>query len=140
MHPAGHQVLLVDHDPARRAEVERLLTGEGFAVMPVGDGLAAIRAARRRRFALAVTALGLPGTLDGPTTVRQLRRHQPWLRALYTADASERRYGPVRDTGDVVPWPCREGELVGCVFEMLQRNLLAPTADDPPGRAAFRRR
>jgi DNA-binding response OmpR family regulator len=140
MHPAGHHVLLVDHDPARRAEVERLLIGEGFAVMPIGDGLAAIRAARQGRFALAVAALGLPGALDGPATVRQLRRHQPWLRALYTADTGERRYGPVRVTDDVIPWPCREGELVGCVFEMLQRNPLSATADDPPGHAAFRRR
>src|SRR5262249_14781666 len=85
MHPAGHHVLLVDHDPARRAEVERLLIGEGFAVMPIGDGLAAIRAARQGRFALAVAALGLPGALDGPATVGRGRRPPPWPPALYAA-------------------------------------------------------
>ena len=129
MHPAGQQLLLVDHDAARRVEVERILRAEGFEVTAVGEGLAAIRAAGQRRFVLAVSALGLPGTLDGPATAQQLRSRQPALRALFLVDAGERLHGPVRDCGDVVPWPCRPSELVGCAFEMLQRDL-------PPAVAA----
>jgi DNA-binding response OmpR family regulator len=140
MHPAGQQLLLVDDDPARRAEVERVLCAEGFEVAVVGEGLAAIRAAGQRRFALTVAALGLPGSLDGPETAQQLRARQPGLRTLFLADAGERLHGPVRDCGDVVPWPCRPAELVGCVFEMLQRDpppALAANANN--GHAVYRR-
>ena len=138
MHPAGQHLLLVDHDPARRAEVERVLHAEGFVVTAAGEGLAAIRAARQRRFALTVAALGLPGTLDGPETAQQLQMRQPMLRALFLADFGERLHGPVRDCGDVVPWPCPPAELVGCVFEMLQRDLPRdPAANGGP--AIYRR-
>jgi len=140
MHPAGQQLLLVDHEPARRAEVERILRAEGFMVTAVGEGLAAIRVAGQQRFALTVAALGLPGTLDGPATAHQLRTWQPGLKTLFIADAQERLHGPVRDCGDVVPWPCRPSELVGCVFEMLQRDLPpAVAANANHGRAAYRR-
>ena len=139
MHPPGQQLLVVDHDPVRRREIERLLIEEGFAVTAAGEGLAAIRAAGQRCFALVVAALGLPGWLDGPTTAQQLRARQPWLKALYTADPAERRHGPVRDR-DVVPWPCRHGEFLGCVFEMLQRDRFAGAAAPGPGSAVFRRR
>lgn len=140
MHPAGQQLLLVDHDPARRAEVERILRAEGFVVSAVGEGLAAIRTAGRQRFAMTVAALGLPGTLDGPATAQQLRYRQPRIKALFIADAQERLHGPVRDCGDVVPWPCRHGELVGCVYEMLQRDLPpAVAANANHGGAVYRR-
>jgi DNA-binding response OmpR family regulator len=125
MHPAGQHILVVDHDPVRREQVERVLLDEGFQVITAGEGLAAIRVAGRRRFALIVAALGLPGTLDGPATAQQLRSRQPRLKALFTADAGERLHGPVRNCGDVVPWPCPRGELLGCVFEMLQRDRFA---------------
>jgi DNA-binding response OmpR family regulator len=140
MHPAGQHLLVVDHDPLRRGQVERILRAEGFEVTAVGEGLAAIRAAGERRFALSVAALGLPGSLDGPFTAQQLRARQPWLKALFLADAGERLHGPVRDCDDVVPWPCREGELVGCVFEMLQRDLPPAIAAARGGRSAYRRR
>ena len=140
MHPAGQQLLLVDHDPGRRAEVARILCAEGFEVTAVGEGLAAIRAVGQRRFALAVAVLGLPAMLDGPMTAQQLRARQPCLRTLFIAGAQERLHGPVRDSDDVVPWPCRPAELVGCVFEMLQRDLLpAVAANASRGFAAYRR-
>jgi two-component system response regulator MprA len=128
MHPAGQHILVVDHDPLRREEVERALLDDGFRVTAVSEGLGAIRLARRRRFALVVAALGLPGTLDGPATAQHLRARQPRLKALFTANSSERLHCPVRDCGDVVPWPFKRRELLGCVFEMLQRDDLAATA------------
>jgi DNA-binding response OmpR family regulator len=139
MRPAGQQLLLVDHEPARRAEVERVLHAEGFEVAAVGEGLAAIRATGQQRFALTVAALGLPGTLDGPVIAHQLRARQPGLKTLFIADAQERLHGPVRDCGDVVPWPCRPSELVGCVFEMLQRDLLPAVAANATHGRAYRR-
>ena len=140
MRPAGQHILVVDHDPMRREQVERLLIDEGFQVTSAGEGLTAIRSAGRRRFALLVAALGLPGTLDGPATARQLRARQPWLKALYTADAGERLHCPVRDCGDVVPWPSPRSELLGCVFEMLQRATVVGVDAAGSGRAAYRRR
>jgi CheY-like chemotaxis protein len=135
MHPTGQHILVADHDPVRREQVKRVLIDEGFQVATAGEGLAAIRNARGQRFALIVAALGLPGTLDGPATAQQLRSRQPWLKALFTADAGERLHGPVRDCGDVVPWPCPPGELLGCVFEMLQRDRLGGA---PSSGAAYR--
>ena len=139
MHPAGQHILVVDHDPLRREEVERALIDDGFQVTAVGEGLGAIRAARRRRFALVVAALGLPGTLDGPATAQQLRARQPWLKALFTADSCERLHCPVRDSGDVVPWPFKRRELLGCVFEMLQRADLAGVAAAGSSGPVYRR-
>jgi len=139
MHPAGQQLLLVDHDAARRAELAHILRAEGFEVAAAGEGLAAIRAAGQQRFAVTVAALGLPGTLDGPATAHQLRARQPGLKTLFIADAQERLHGPVRHSGDVVPWPCRPSELVGCAFEMLQRDLSPAVAENGTHGRAYRR-
>jgi hypothetical protein len=75
----------------------------------------------------------LPGTLDGPAAAQQLRVRQPWLKA-----SSERLRCPVRDCGDVVPWPFKRRELLGCVFEMLQRADLAGLAAARSGGPVYR--
>jgi DNA-binding response OmpR family regulator len=140
MHPGGRHILVVDHDPVRRLQIIGSLLDEGFEVAGAAEGLAAVRAAGQRRFALVVAALGLPGSLDGPATVHQLRVRQPRIRALYTADTTERLHCPVRDNGDVVPWPFKRSELLGCVFEMLQRDPFADTLAVESGGRAFHRR
>jgi CheY-like chemotaxis protein len=140
MDPETTQILIIDNDAGRRRLSQRVLGEEGFAVTAVADGFSAIRAAGSRRFALALAAVELPGTLDGAITIRQLRARQPWLKALYTADAGERLHCPVRDCGDVVPWPSPRSELLGCVFEMLQRATVVGVDAAGSGRAAYRRR
>jgi CheY-like chemotaxis protein len=129
MDPEWQDILVVDQDPVRRALIERILTEDGFEVTAVSEGLAALRAAGSGRFALIVAAIGLPGTLDGAATVRQVRARQPWVRALFIdhpAGLSRRDYP---DCDDVIGAPFQRRELLGCVFELLHRDVLPDAAD-----------
>jgi len=99
----------------------------------VAEGFSAIRAAARRRFALAVIAVDLPGTLDGTATLRQLRARQPWLKALFTGDPTSRPTRPDGDRDDFIPAGFRAHELRGCAFELLQREPLFGSGRDLAG-------
>jgi CheY-like chemotaxis protein len=129
MYPDGKHILVVDDDAGRRRLSERVLSAEGFAVTAVPEGLSAIRAAQRGRFALTIAAVSLPGTLDGLATVRQLRARQPWLKALFTGDGAVRPRRSDGDCDDFIPWPFLRRDLLGCVFELLQREVAHGQAD-----------
>jgi len=124
MYPEGQQILVIDDDARRRQLIERTLIEEGFAVTAVAEGFSAIRAAAGGRFALAIAAVSLPGTLDGPATMRQLRGRQPRLRALFTGDVARWPQRPDRICDDFVPAPFHRRDLLGCVFELLQREIV----------------
>jgi len=128
MYPDGQNVLIVDHDLGRRQSIERILAEEGFVVTAVAEGFAALRAAGRRRFALIIAAVDLPGTLDGVTTVRRLRARQPRLKALFTGEFARGPRWSSRDCDEFIAAPFHRRELLGCVFELLQRESL-PGAD-----------
>jgi CheY-like chemotaxis protein len=122
MYPEGQEILVVIDDRERRERVAQLLTNEGFAVTTAAEGLAAVRAVAARRYALMVTAARLPGSLDGATTVRQARTRQPSLKALYIVDGTARHDRGNSDFDDLIAAPFERHELIGCVFEMLQRG------------------
>jgi DNA-binding response OmpR family regulator len=123
MYPEGQQVLVIDDDARRRDLIERTLIAEGFAVTAVAEGFSAIRAAASDRFALAIAAVNLPGTLDGPATMRQLRGRQPRLKVLFTGDVTQWPRRPDRICDDFIPSPFHRRDLLGCVFELLQRDI-----------------
>jgi two-component system OmpR family response regulator len=129
MYPEGKQILVIDSDTRRRQQSARLLIEEGFAVTAVPEGFSAIRAAENCRFALAIAAVSLPGTLDGLTTVRQLRVRQPWLKALFTGDVVLWPPRPDGDCDAFIPSPFHSRNLLGCVFELLQRRVAQGQAD-----------
>ena len=129
MYPDGKQILVIDDDAERRRLSERTLIAEGFAVTAVPEGFSAIRAARRGRFALVVAAVSLPGMLDGPTTLRELRARQPWLKALFTGDVTGRPRCADCDRDDFIAAPFLGRDLLGCVFELLQRGSARGPAD-----------
>lgn len=122
MYPDGQEILVVDDNSERRERIARILADEGFTVTAAAEGLTALRAAGARRFSLTIAAVRLPGSVDGPTTVRHARARQPWLKALYTVDvgAPPERRDP--DTDDFIAAPFERRELLGCVFELLQRG------------------
>jgi len=122
-YPQGKRILIVDSDPVRREHSKRLLADEGFAVAAVAQGLAAIRLARSQSFELTILAVDLPGSLDGQTTLRHLRSRQPGLRALFTGDLRERPLAALRDTDDFIAAPFNSRDLLGCVFELLEREI-----------------
>jgi DNA-binding NtrC family response regulator len=118
------QILVIDNDTRRRQLCERALSEEGFSVTAVAEGFSAIRAAGTRRFALVVAAVELPGTLDGLATMRQLRVRQPWLRALFTGKVSGWPWWwSVADCDEFIASPFQRHDLLGCVFELLQRDV-----------------
>ena len=136
MYPEAQRILVIDDDAERRQLSVRVLSEEGFAVTAVAEGFSAIRAADRRRFALAVAALELPGTLDGEATIRHIRARQPWLKALLTGDVAARPCWRARGCDDFIAAPFRRRDLLGCVFELLQRE----PGREPAGRRDYRRR
>ena len=122
MYPAEKHILVIDSDTRRRLQTERLLRDEGLPVTAVGEGFSALRAAGMGRFELAVVALDLPGALDGGETLRQLRLRQPWLKALYVGPARAQPRWLDPDREEFVAAPMHRRELLGCVFELLQRH------------------
>src|SRR5436190_12125253 len=128
MYPVGQNVLIVDDDLGRGQAIERILREEGFAVTIATEGFAALRAAGSEQFALVIAAVELPGTLDGVTTVRRLRARQPWLKALFTGEFARGPRWAGRDCDEFIAAPFHRRELLGCVFELLQRESL-PGAD-----------
>jgi DNA-binding response OmpR family regulator len=130
MYPEGQNILIVIDDRECRGGVAQVLAADGFSVTMVAEGLAALRAISVQHYALIIAATQLPGSLDGKTTVRQARSRQPWLKALYITDHAARS---LLDTSDVIVAPFERHELIGCVFELLQRATVDP--DDLMRRA-----
>jgi CheY-like chemotaxis protein len=126
MYPNGQQLLVVIAEPSRRERVVGILGVEGFAVTAAAEGLSALRAAGRQRFAMMITDIRLPGSLDGRTTVRKARKRQPWLKALYIEDSGHRdaahREAGNPDREDFIFAPLERHELIGCTFELLHRR------------------
>jgi CheY-like chemotaxis protein len=124
MYPENNDILVIENEVRRRQQTERLLADEGLAVTAVAEGLTAIRIAARHRFALAIAALDLPGTLDGVATLRQIRLRQPWLKALFVGEAAARPSWLDPEREDFIAAPMHGRDLLGCVFELLQRKGL----------------
>jgi two-component system, OmpR family, phosphate regulon response regulator OmpR len=122
MNPAGKHILVIECDARRRQQTERLLLDDGLAVSAVGEGFSAIRAATGCRFDLAVVSLELPGTLDAAETLRQLRLRQPWLKVLFVGPATAQPRWLDDEREDFIAAPMHRRELLGCVFELLQRQ------------------
>jgi CheY-like chemotaxis protein len=118
----AQHVLIIDDNAERRQMIAAVLGGEGFAVTAVAEGFSAIRVAGGQSYALALVAVALPGMLDGAATVRQMRARQPWLKALYTGEAAQRPRRPAGDCDDFIAAPFHRRDLLGCVFELLQRG------------------
>jgi two-component system response regulator MprA len=128
MYADGREILVV-HEPERRERIVRILAGEGFAMTAASEGLSALRAVGARHYSLIIASTGLPGSLDGATTVRRARQRQPWLKALYITDAANRPALANPETDDVITVEFQRWELLGCTFELLQREPMADAAD-----------
>ncbi len=122
MPPETQHVLVIDDNAERRQMIANVLGGEGFAGTAVAEGFSAIRAAGGEGYALALVAVALAGTLDGAATVRQIRTRQPWLKALFTGDPAQRPRRSCGDCDDFIAAPFHRRDLLGCVFELLQRG------------------
>src|SRR5688572_22765683 len=90
--PMAQRILVVDDEPMVRALIARALTDEGYEVVAVADGHAALDAARAAEveFDLIVTNNYMPG-LSGPELIARVRQDFPNLPILHINDISRRR-------------------------------------------------
>ena len=122
MTPLDRSILVVEDNERVRELIEDTLSEEGFAVTAVGDGAAALAAVEREDFALAVIEVGLPGGIDGLTAAQRARAVRPALRCLFTARFPPGSVWDNPESDDFIARPFDRRELLGCVFELLQRS------------------
>jgi CheY-like chemotaxis protein len=87
----AQRILVVDDEPMVRTLIARALTDEGYEVVAVADGRAALDAARGAEveFDLIVTNNYMPG-LSGPELISRVRQDFPHLPILHIDDISRR--------------------------------------------------
>jgi DNA-binding response OmpR family regulator len=125
MNPAQREILVIDGDEGARALIGQTLAEQGFAVTAVGDGSAALHRIEAKPFALVVAEIRLPGPLDGLTTIRQARARRPGLKCLFTSGFEPAALWNNVELEDFIAKPFHRRDLVGCVFELLQREAAA---------------
>jgi DNA-binding response OmpR family regulator len=115
-------VLVAEDDPAIRELLSHHLQREGFDVLAVGDGNAALRAARELAHVL-VLDIGLPA-IDGLEVARTLRRERceiPIVMLTARADEVDRIVGLELGADDYIVKPFSAREVVARVKAVLRR-------------------
>jgi DNA-binding response OmpR family regulator len=128
---AGPTIVVAEDDKAIRDLLTHHLEREGFSVLPVPDGHAALRVARHAAD-LVVLDVGLPG-VDGFDVVRTLRREErsvPVLMLTARMDEIDRVIGFELGADDYVCKPFSPREVVARVRAVLRRSgrTLEPAA------------
>ncbi len=75
------RILVVDDDASVRATIRKFLEQEGYDVVEVGDGAAALRAYREQPADLVITDIFMPET-DGVETTIRLRKEFPDVKVV----------------------------------------------------------
>jgi len=131
-------VLLAEDDVAIRDFLLHHLGREGFRVVAVGDGLAALRAARKGA-TFAILDVGLPG-MDGFEVARTLRREGkdlPIMMLTARTDEIDRVVGFELGADDYVTKPFSPHEVVARIKAILRRTNRG--AAEPPAHLVFER-
>jgi DNA-binding response OmpR family regulator len=126
------KVLVVEDDPAIRDALSYNLGREGYEVKAVGDGLAALEAARASAPDLVVLDLMLP-ELDGFDVTRTLRKESnvPILMLTARDDEIDRVLGLELGADDYLTKPFSMRELIARIKAMLRRVRLAKEDAEP---------
>jgi DNA-binding response OmpR family regulator len=130
---AAQRTILVVEDERTIAEaVAARLRAEGFSVHCVGDGPAAVEAARRIRPDAVVLDVMLPG-FDGLEVCRRLQAERPVPVLMLTArdDETDLLIGLAVGADDYLTKPFSMRELTARVHALLRRMTKA-AAGDPP--------
>ena len=131
-------VLLAEDDIAIRDLLLHHLDREGFRVVAVGDGLAALRAARAGA-TFAILDVGLPG-MDGFDVARTLRRDGkdlPIMMLTARTDEIDRVVGFELGADDYVTKPFSPHEVVARIKAILRR--MNRGAGEPSAHLVFKR-
>ena len=120
---AGPTIVVAEDDGAIRELVAHHLEREGFSVVAVADGHAALRGARHAAD-LVILDVGLPG-VDGYDVARTLRREErsvPIVMLTARADEVDRVVGLELGADDYVCKPFSPRELIARVKAVLRRS------------------
>lgn len=129
------EVLLVDDDAALCAMLARYLGGDGFAVVAVHDGEAAVTTLRQRGTGIMVLDIGLPG-IDGFEVLRRVRAVSavPVLMLTARGDEVDRIVGLELGADDYLAKPFNPRELAARLRAILRRARAPADPDAAPGR------
>ena len=131
---SGARTVLVVEDERTIADaVAARLRAEGFAVHVVGDGPAAVEAARRLRPDILVLDVMLPG-FDGLEVCRQVQAERPVPVLMLTArdDETDLLVGLAVGADDYLTKPFSMRELTARVHALLRRMSRATAAAGEP--------
>src|ERR1700733_7051169 len=129
-------VLVVEDEESIRTAIVDVLKDEGFDVASTDSGWRALDIVEAKKFDLMVTDIGLPDGLNGIELAQCARTRRPALKCLFiSGKRPEFVDDPERD--DFVGKPFRQRELLGCIWELLQRHV-TPGALNWPVRQAER--
>jgi len=86
----GETILLAEDEPGVRRSLRVILERQGYKVLEAANGIEALDLwlAHRRKVALLLTDLVMPGGLNGQEVAEQLRAAQPNLKVIYTSGYS----------------------------------------------------
>jgi CheY-like chemotaxis protein len=118
------RILVVDDEPMVRALIARALTDEGYEVVAVANGRAALDAARGAEagFDLIITNNYMPG-LSGAELVARVRKDFPDLPILHVDDITRRgRLPPLPSDVPTIYKPFSIAALKSAVLGLLQRQ------------------
>ena len=129
----GLRVLVADDEPAIRQVVTSYLEHDGYDVVAVGDGLAALRAVESDHIDLVILDLALPG-LPGWDVCRRLRERAdgyiPIIMVTARASEDDRVVGLELGADDYVVKPFSPRELLARVRAVLRRSQAMSTPDE----------
>lgn len=131
-------IVVAEDDTSIRELLTHHLEREGFGVVAVGDGHAALRTARRAAD-LVILDIGLPG-IDGYDVARTLRREEraiPIIMLTARVDEIDRVVGFELGADDYVCKPFSPREMIARVRAVLRRS--GTTIDAPPALLQFGR-
>ncbi|HSF24976.1 MAG TPA: response regulator [Blastocatellia bacterium] len=117
-------LLLAEDDATSRKIYRSLLESEGFEVVDVGDGEAALEVLKNRQVDLLVTDVMMPG-MSGIDLLVRARELKPELRAIVITGShtAEVALGALRNRAcDFLCKPFHLQELSDTVHEVMQRN------------------
>jgi CheY-like chemotaxis protein len=122
-----NRILIVDDDQTTRLVMRKVLEGGGFAASDAKDGVAALKALRRRRFDLMLLDVWMP-RMNGLELLAELRtiKSPPRVVVMTSDDAPETLLKAVREQAfTYVHKPVEAGALLKTIRETLD-------APEPP--------
>jgi two-component system response regulator MprA len=117
-------IVIAEDDRAVRESVTRALELEGYTVIAVGDGAAALEVAGADGVDLLILDLGMPN-VDGLTVCRRLRSagsRMPILVLTARTEVSDRVSGLDAGADDYLPKPFSLDELFARIRSLLRRS------------------